>query len=73
MHHTLCHNEDILDIDKGHFKVYLRKFGLSVGAQVFVAEASCELDISVVARDHKQLLVDLRRLRQGVEFARVNS
>src|SRR3546814_9340565 len=41
-----------------------------LGAGVFVAEAGRDLEIAVETRDHQQLLILLRRLRQGVEFPR---
>jgi len=41
----------------------------SVGAKVFVAEAARDLEVAIHAADHQQLLEELRRLRQGVELA----
>ena len=61
--------ENVIDIDKGHFEVDLREFRLTVRTEILVAEAACELDVAVIARDHQELLVDLRRLRQRIEFA----
>ena len=45
---------------------------MPVGAQVFVAEATGDLEVAVEAGDHQQLLVKLRRLRQGVELTRMH-
>ena len=60
-------------VGERHLHIELRKFRLAVRPEVFVAEAACDLVILVKARDHRELLQDLRRLRQGEEFARVNS
>ena len=46
---------------------------MPIEAQVFVAEAAGDLEIAVEPRDHEQLLVDLRRLRQRVTLARVHA
>ena len=66
-HHVL----GILDI--GHLHVDLRKLGLTVGAQILVAEAARNLIVPVHAGNHQQLLVQLRRLRQCVKFAVVDA
>ncbi len=50
-------------------RVDLRELRLAVGAQVLVAEAAHDLEILVEARDHEDLLEQLRRLRQRVELA----
>ena len=42
--------------------------GLAIGPQVLVAKAFHDLVIAVEARDHEQLLEELRRLRQRVEL-----
>ena len=55
-------------IDERHFQVQLRELRLAVGPQVLVAEAAGDLHVAVVAGDHQDLLVKLRRLRQGVEL-----
>ena len=61
-------------VDKTHLDVELIEFaGQPVGARVLVAEAGRDLEIAVEARHHQQLLVLLRRLRQRVEFARMNA
>ena len=61
-----CADERRLDVDLGELR-------LPVGAQVLVAEAARDLEVAVEARHHQQLLVDLRRLRQRVELARVHA
>ncbi len=52
-----------------HLEVHLRELQLSIGALVLVAEAARELDVAVHARNHQDLLEDLRRLREREEFA----
>ena len=54
-------------LDEGHLEVELRELGLAVGAQVLVAEAAGDLEVALEARDHQELLEQLRRLRQRVE------
>ena len=46
---------------------------MPVGAQIFVAKAFRDLKILFHARDHEQLFVLLRRLREGVKFSRRDS
>jgi hypothetical protein len=53
-----------LDVDLG-------ELGLTVVAQVLVAEAAADLEVLVHAGDHEQLLEDLRRLGERVEHAGV--
>ena len=60
---------DVIFADEGHLDVDLGEFGLSIGAQILVAEALDDLEVAVVARDHQQLLVGLGRLRQGEKLA----
>ena len=64
--HVLLPYERRFDVDLG-------EFGLPVEAQIFIAEAARQLEVAIVPRHHEQLLVDLRRLRQGVELARVHA
>ncbi|CAB4345593.1 unannotated protein [freshwater metagenome] len=59
-------------VDESHLDVELRKFGLTVGPEVFVAEAARDLEVALVARHHQQLLEELRRLGQRVPVARVH-
>ena len=68
-HHALDHFENILLAREGHLEVELREFRLAIGAQVLVAEAAHDLEVAVHARDHQDLLENLRRLRQGVKLA----
>ena len=68
-HQPVDHADDVLRGDERHFQVQLRELRLPVGPQVLVAKATGDLDIAVVAGDHEDLLVELRRLGQGVEMA----
>ena len=54
-------------LDEGGLDVDLGELRLAVGAQVLVAEAAGDLEVFLEAGDHQELLVLLRRLRQGVE------
>ena len=60
--------QHVLLLDERHFAVDLCEFGLTVGAQVLVAEAAHDLEIFVVSGHHEQLLEGLRRLGQGIEL-----
>ena len=72
-HQRLDHVEDRLRPRERHLDVDLRELGLAVGAQVLVAEALADLDVAVHARDHQDLLEELRRLRQREELARMHA
>ena len=56
-------------IEERGLDIELRELGLPIGAQILVAKAAHDLIVAVEARDHQQLLVDLRRLRQRKELA----
>ena len=72
-HDVFHHVDDVVSFDEAHLDVDLRELGLAVGAQVLVAEAAHDLEITVIAGDHEQLLERLRRLRQGVELVGVHA
>src|SRR5439155_27249658 len=66
--------EHVLLSDERHFEIELIELaGCTVGARRLVAKARRDLKIAVKAGDHQQLLELLRRLRQGVELAGVQS
>ena len=67
--HLLGDVDDVVLRHERRLDVDLRELRLAVGAQILVAKAAGDLEVAVVARDHQQLLVDLRRLRQRVELA----
>ncbi len=72
--HRLHRREHVVLGDKTHFDVELVELaGQPVGARVLVAETGRDLEVAVEAGHHQQLLVLLRRLRQRVEFARMDS
>ena len=71
--HTFVHCLYVNFVNICHFYVNLCKFRLTVSTEVFVAEAACNLNISVVAGKHKQLFVNLWRLWQSKEFARLHT
>ena len=68
----LHRGQDVLVLDERHLDVELGELRLAVGSQVLVAEAAGDLEVAVEAGDHQQLLVELGRLRQGVEMPRVH-
>ncbi len=70
--HALGNSHDVVLADKTQLKVDLGEFRLAVGPQVFVAEAFDDLEVAFHAAHHQELLEELRRLRQSVEFARVD-
>jgi hypothetical protein len=61
--------KDVLLRDEAHLDVELVEHQRAVGAAGLVAEAGGDLEVAVEARDHRQLLELLRRLRQRVELA----
>ena len=63
--------EHVVLVDEAHLHVELHELVLAVGAEVLVAEAAGDLVVALDAADHQQLLEQLRRLRQGVEAARL--
>jgi hypothetical protein len=65
-HDLVLREERGLDVELG-------ELGLALGAQILVAEALHDLVVAVEARDHEQLLEDLRRLRQREELAGVRA
>ena len=71
LQHPLDQRDDVLALDEAGLDVDLRELRLAVGAQVFVAEALGDLEIFLHPRDHEELLVLLRGLRQRVKTARL--
>src|ERR1700732_877900 len=70
--HRLDRGKDILLRHKTHFDIELVEFaGAAVGSRILVAKTRRDLKIAVEARYHDELLELLRRLRQGVEFSRM--
>lgn len=72
--HRLHRLEDVFLRNEAHFNVELIELaGQPVGARVFVAEARRDLEVAIEAGHHQELFVLLRRLRQRVELAGVNT
>ena len=72
--HRLDRVEYVLLRDEAHLEIELIEFaGRTVGARVLVAETGRDLEIAVEARHHDELLELLRRLRQRVEFSRMDA
>ena len=72
-HEALDEPVDHLFGRERHLDVDLGELRLAVGAEVLVAEAFRDLDVAVHARDHQDLLVRLRALRERVELAGVDA
>ncbi len=66
-HRALERVEDLVTRRKRHLDVQLAELELPVGPQVLVAEADRHLVVPAEARDHQDLLEDLRRLGQREE------
>ena len=71
--HFLAVGIDVVGIDERHFQVQLSELGLTISSQIFIAKASGNLNIAVIAGDHQDLFVELRGLRQREEGARLNT
>ncbi len=67
------HVDNVVLGHERHLDVDLCKLRLTVGAQILVAEAARDLQVSVEPGEHQKLLVELRRLRQSVELAVMNA
>ena len=69
----LHRREHVVLCDKTHLDVELVELaGQPVGTRVLVAETRRDLEVTIEARHHQQLLVLLRRLRQRIELARMD-
>ncbi len=73
LHETFKHIYDVFLLHEAHLAVYLSELRLAVGAQVFISEAFCNLEITVVSAHHKQLLEKLRALRQSIELPGIHA
>ena len=71
--HFLEGADDIVLSDERHFAVNLCEFGLTVSAEVLIAEALCNLEIAVRTSHHQQLLQSLRALRKGIELSGIHA
>ena len=67
--HPLHHVEEKLLVGEAHLHVELGDLLHAIGAEVLVPEADRDLVVAVEAGDHRQLLQDLRALRERVEAA----
>ena len=67
--HVFDKRVHVFAVDEAKLDIDLRKFGLAVCAEVFVAEAFSHLVVAFDARYHQHLLVLLGRLVERVEHA----
>ncbi len=70
-HRLLHQREEELLVGERHLDVELRELLQAVGAEILVSEAARDLVVALEAGDDEQLLVDLRRLGQREEAARL--
>ena len=69
LNHRLNGVKHILLLNERHLHIKLIEIrGRAVGARVFIPKTRGDLEILVKARHHDQLLEELRRLRQRIEF-----
>src|SRR5690625_1946823 len=61
--------DDVFLVDEADFDVQLGEVRLPVSAQVLVAEAAGDLEVTFEAADHQHLLEQLGALGQGIELA----
>ena len=66
-YHFFKHGVDVLFVYEGHFQVELSELRLTVCTQIFIAEATSDLEVFFITSNHQDLFEDLWRLRQRVE------
>ena len=71
--HLLHQIGDGLLVHERGFDIELGEFRLTIGAEILVAETADNLIVTIHARHHQQLLVELWGLRQGKEMIRVGA
>ncbi len=72
--HVLQHGKNVLLRGERHLHIQLIEFARgAVAARVLIAEARCDLEITVKPGGHEKLLELLGRLRQGIKLAGVFS
>ena len=64
------HGHHIFLIHECHFHIKLGELRLSVGTEILITVATCQLVVAFHARNHEQLLEQLRGLRQRVPGTR---
>ncbi len=58
--HLFDEPKDVFPLDEAHLQVELRELGLAIASEVFVTEAACDLEVTLEAGDHQELLDLLR-------------
>ena len=71
--HSFEHLENVLLLNKRHLTVDLSELRLTVCTKVLVAETLDNLEVTVDARNHQQLLERLRALGQSVELSGIHT
>src|SRR4026207_1459303 len=65
--------QHVIALHEGHFKIELCELRLTIAAQILISETSRDLEVTVHACYHQQLLELLRRLWQGIELTWVHA
>ncbi len=71
-HQAFHHGLYVLFDNEAHLEIDLGKLGLPVLAQILIAEAADDLEVTIEPRHHEKLLEELRRLSQGIEGSRAS-
>ena len=71
--HAFEEVDNIVLLDERHLTVDLRELWLTIGAQVLIAEALGNLEVTVESGHHQQLFQRLRALRQCVKLPGVHT
>src|SRR3954454_5779361 len=64
----LNHLKNLFLLWERHLQIDLRKLRLPVSTQIFIAETTNDLKVTLITAHHQQLLKDLRRLRKSIEI-----
>ena len=71
---SFCYRVNIFFFDKRHFTIYLIKLTtMTICSGIFVTKTRCNLKILINTSDHKQLLVLLWCLWQGIPLTRIDT
>ena len=71
--HSFESGNNIFLFNKTHLTVYLSKLRLTVCTKIFITETLYNLEVTIKAGNHQQLLQCLRRLWQCIKLSRVHT
>ena len=72
-HQTFDQRIHVFAVDERQLDVHLSEFWLTVSTQIFIAEATRQLIVTLHTSNHQPLLILLRRLRQRIESTRIHA